>query len=130
MTNPDLPVYESNATPEQRREAFARMADQVRLIVDQESLGIPSRNVKIRCGCMKLVQWRYMYRCLYCGLWFCKECAEQHFGAKAPEPFQWVTTEPLAARVEKLEKHNATLCLQIAEITRERDELMWRLEGK
>lgn len=39
----------------------------------------------IRCGCMKKVWLIHAYRCLYCGEWYCKECAEQHFGKTVAE---------------------------------------------
>ena len=80
-----LPVYESNATPEQREQKLKWMYQQVKLIKQQVADEIPLQHAKIRCGCLKLVPWQYMYRCLYCGIWYCKECAEEHFGAKTME---------------------------------------------
>ena len=76
----DLPVYESNATPAQRQQKLEWMKKQVELILDQQRIKIPIEHVKIRCGCNKLVSWKYMYRCLYCGIWYCADCAEVHFG--------------------------------------------------
>lgn len=81
--NNQLPKYESKATPEEREQALKMMAAQIRLILNQENDEIPSKFTKIRCGCNKLVGWKFMYRCLYCGIWFCKDCAEQHFGYKS-----------------------------------------------
>ena len=81
-----LPTYESNATLEQRQQKLEFMAEQMRLIHNQEKDGIPITRVKIRCGCHKLVVWWGMYRCLYCSLFYCKDCAEIHFGAKVPPP--------------------------------------------
>jgi hypothetical protein len=80
------PVYESKATPEQRQETLELMANQIRVLHDQEKIGVPLMKAKIRCGCLKLLPWWVMYRCFYCGVWFCKDCAEQHFGAKVPPP--------------------------------------------
>lgn len=54
--------------------------EQLSFIKQQESDGIPSSALKIRCGCLSLKPWKYMHRCLYCSVWFCKECAEDHFG--------------------------------------------------
>jgi hypothetical protein len=34
----------------------------------------------VRCGCMKKLRPHEAYKCLYCGEWYCKECAEEHFG--------------------------------------------------
>lgn len=77
-----LPTYKSNATPEQRMEKLNWMYEQIKYIKVQEDNGTPLARMKIRCGCHKLVKYLYMYRCLYCSVWYCKECAEEHFGAK------------------------------------------------
>ena len=34
----------------------------------------------VTCVCVKTVPIVYSYRCLYCGIWFCKACAKHHFG--------------------------------------------------
>ncbi|MFH1759878.1 MAG: hypothetical protein ABIA63_02130 [bacterium] len=36
----------------------------------------------ITCECGKRPMMFYMFRCLYCGLWFCQSCAGKHFGCK------------------------------------------------
>lgn len=82
-----LPTYESKATPEEIQQLRIALRKQLELIVDQERIETPMQHVKIRCGCNKLIGWQYMFRCLYCGVWFCKECGEEHFGAKVPESF-------------------------------------------
>lgn len=82
--NQDLPIYESKATPEENKQNMEWYAKQVQLIIDQEEIEVPSKFTKIRCGCNKLVGWKYMYRCLYCGIWFCRDCAERHFGYRVP----------------------------------------------
>jgi hypothetical protein len=78
-----LPTFESKATSEEREQSLKWSAAQIQLILDQEKIEVPSKFTKIRCGCNKLVGWKFMYRCLYCGVWFCKDCAEEHFGFKA-----------------------------------------------
>ena len=36
---------------------------------------------KITCaGCQIQAPIRFLFRCLYCGIWYCKTCAEDHFG--------------------------------------------------
>lgn len=85
-----IPTYESNATPEEKKRKLELMIEQVKLLHEQEKIATPVMHTKIRCGCRKLIVWWAMYRCLYCGVWYCKDCAEQHFGAKAPEPFEGV----------------------------------------
>lgn len=72
--------YKSKATPEQREQNMQIVYDQLKLIKVQETDEIPLEHSKIRCVCMKLVSFKNMYKCLYCGIWFCKECAELHFG--------------------------------------------------
>jgi len=32
------------------------------------------------CECRADIPLRFLYRCLYCGLWRCQSCAEHHFG--------------------------------------------------
>jgi hypothetical protein len=86
-----LPTYESDATPEEQEIKLKWMYEQIKFIRTQEKDDVPVSRIKLRCGCHKLAKWQYMYRCLYCGVWYCKECAEEHFGAKVPEPFQWAT---------------------------------------
>ena len=34
----------------------------------------------VRCECQKKLKPINAFRCLYCGQWYCKECAEVHFG--------------------------------------------------
>lgn len=79
-----LPVYKSNATPEQRGKKAKFIKLQLSMIKDQSEWGIKADKVKVKCGCNKKVKLIYAYRCLYCSVWYCKECAEQHFGYKAP----------------------------------------------
>lgn len=34
----------------------------------------------VRCSCNKKLWPHHAFRCLYCGEWYCKKCAEKHFG--------------------------------------------------
>jgi len=34
----------------------------------------------VRCSCKKKLWPHHAFRCLYCGEWYCKTCAEEHFG--------------------------------------------------
>lgn len=56
------------------------LASQARFIRTQEDDKIPVQHFKIRCVCLKLTPMKYAYRCLYCGIFYCRTCAEQHFG--------------------------------------------------
>jgi hypothetical protein len=78
----DLPIYENKATPEEQKLKLELMADQIKLLHVQEKDGVPLMRVKIRCGCRKLLPWWVMVKCLYCGIFYCPECAEEHFGMR------------------------------------------------
>ena len=69
LSNEQEVYYESNATPEQRAEKLRWMEEQVELLCDQHRIGTPVIEA---------------YRCLYCGVFYCKECAEEHFGMRVP----------------------------------------------
>ena len=43
------------------------------------------QNHAIECVCGLKFRVDEMYRCLYCGEWFCTECAEAHFGKTRAE---------------------------------------------
>jgi len=88
-----LPFYESKATPEEKQQERICLRKQIELILDQERIKVPMQHVRIRCGCGKLINWQYMFRCLYCGVWFCKTCAEEHYGMRVPESFVGVQRE-------------------------------------
>lgn len=80
----ELPTYQSKTTPEERQKKLEWMAEQVRCLMQQEKDGVPLMKVKIRCGCNKFLFWWKMVKCLYCGVFYCPECAEEHFGMKRP----------------------------------------------
>ena len=37
-------------------------------------------NVRITCICGIKFGLEWLFRCYYCGVWFCESCAEKHFG--------------------------------------------------
>ena len=39
----------------------------------------------VRCGCLRKLQMYQAYKCLYCEEWYCRECAEVHFGKTVEE---------------------------------------------
>lgn len=39
----------------------------------------------ITCECGQTLSLISSFRCLYCGEWFCKDCAEKHFGISIKE---------------------------------------------
>lgn len=46
---------------------------------------IQGRTPGVNCECGLLIPLRHMFRCLYCGCWFCQACAEVHFGKTRKE---------------------------------------------
>ena len=75
-----LPVYESNATPEQRAQKLRFMGWQIKMIKEQVGRDIAADKVTVKCGCNKKIKVLYAYRCRYCGIFYCASCAEEHFG--------------------------------------------------
>jgi hypothetical protein len=61
-------------------EKFSFIAEQKRETVRQAAAGVNIRlgTMPCRCGATRAVL--FMYQCLYCSEWYCKPCAEQHFG--------------------------------------------------
>lgn len=77
-----LPAYKSNAAPEQRKQKLKFMHFQLSMIKEQAGWGMAADKTTVKCGCHKQVKLIYAYRCLYCGIWYCRDCAQEHFGAK------------------------------------------------
>ena len=51
-----------------------------RIIIGQ-TMRATRHDFKIWCGCcMKDISIVMAYRCLYCGIWFCRKCGKIHFG--------------------------------------------------
>ena len=75
-----LPVYESTATPEQLQQKIKFMDWQLKMIKEQVGWGMTADKVTVKCGCHKKVKVLYAHRCLYCGIYYCRECAQEHFG--------------------------------------------------
>lgn len=43
------------------------------------------RESTVTCGCGNRQPLRYMFRCYYCGVFFCHKCAGEHFGKTREE---------------------------------------------
>lgn len=65
---------------------------------DQTSQAIKCSG-EIRCGCGMLLPVHCLYKCLYCGCWFCRICAHKHFGSQdGPVPTEeWRAERDAAA---------------------------------
>lgn len=55
-------------------------AEKVNFVKKQTAQAMDAVRPFVRCGCHKKLQMHHAYRCLYCGEWYCKSCAEVHFG--------------------------------------------------
>ncbi len=80
MSNEHLPEYRSNSSDEDKRKLREIMMEQIKHI----AVARPEQQIKLTCICGKRVVVWMMYRCLFCGIFFCKECAEVHFGQRRP----------------------------------------------
>lgn len=45
----------------------------------QQLLAAGAMDVRVTCPCGVTIAVAYAYKCLYCGLWFCRACAARHF---------------------------------------------------
>lgn len=42
----------------------------------------------VTCPCGTKAPMRFMFRCYYCGVWYCFKCAAVHFGMTREEYYQ------------------------------------------
>jgi len=70
---------EHDKTIETRIKLRKQMEQAIRIVGD------------VTCQCGDVLPMRCMFKCLYCGLWFCRICAHEHFGSEGgPVPVeQW-----------------------------------------
>lgn len=40
---------------------------------------------KMQCICGRTLPVAFLFKCLYCGIWYCQKCAEIHFGETREE---------------------------------------------
>ena len=49
-------------------------------LIIRQTVIVSKHNFKLTCGaCSKTFDIVGMYKCLYCGIWFCRRCAKIHF---------------------------------------------------
>jgi len=71
-----LPGYARTSTKEQRADLEAWRKEQIAPVLNAD----PLTKFKLTCGCSNRFDWWEMYRCIYCGVFYCKTCAKVHFG--------------------------------------------------
>ena len=57
--------------------------EQIRKVVQKQLSQIRANNTWVDCGtCESAYPLWKLYRCYYCGIWICENCASHHFGKK------------------------------------------------
>jgi len=72
--------------PDARDGVRAILRHQIQQICDAEPT--LDRATWLRCVCGRRVALSHAYKCLFCGIWFCRDCAMRHFGFRCGEPWQ------------------------------------------
>lgn len=73
-------MNEEQDKPGQCAQKQEFIAWQSTMIQEQSAWGMPVDKITVKCVCNKKVKLIDTYRCLYCEIWYCQECAEEHFG--------------------------------------------------
>ena len=67
------------------KEAAVIVQSQLHETVEQEAAGVTVRMATITCPCGWKRGIMRMHQCLYCKVWLCQRCAEEHFGKTVVE---------------------------------------------
>lgn len=43
----------------------------------------PTPSSTVTCGCGRRMAIECLFRCFFCGVWFCGKCAREHFGEES-----------------------------------------------
>jgi hypothetical protein len=66
--------------PLKREFDLSKPEDKIRFVYLQLKQAQDHIRPFVRCGCRKTLGMHNAYKCLYCGQWYCMQCAEEHFG--------------------------------------------------
>ena len=66
-------AVDSEITDEKRKQNTILMRRQCTAIIENKS---------VPCSCGSSVPVIHMFRCYFCGVWFCRCCAGDHFGSE------------------------------------------------
>lgn len=72
-----------------------------RVLRDQWHEAVSLGSIHCTCGLQRALP--LAYRCLYCGEYFCGQCAEKHFGQTVQE---WILAKRSEKRRELAQRHN------------------------
>jgi len=79
----ELPEYVFPGTDADFERNQLKVMEQVREIVGQT--GCMTELPRVTCAeCDRKLPVTFMYHCLYCEMFFCKRCAQFHFGKRLP----------------------------------------------
>jgi len=78
------PIHRAPRNDEELVEKRVIVRKQYTEIFDQGGLDAHERLVWVTCPCSRRLAVSQAYKCLYCGVFFCKACAEIHFGEEKP----------------------------------------------
>jgi len=76
---PEMTSRWREASPEDIEANRIILRRQYQELHDQQQGPCATKVIWITCRCGKKITLMHAYRCLYCGIWFCKDCAEDHF---------------------------------------------------
>ena len=68
-------MFDVDKTPETQEDKNTLLS----LIYLQQEQIISIHGTIVTCFCGKRISVYYAYRCFFCGLYFCRECASRHF---------------------------------------------------
>lgn len=60
---------------------------ETKAFADKQWQQVKGARPTVTCECGDTYPLRFMYRCLYCKIYLCEECAEIHFGKTVEEYF-------------------------------------------
>ena len=66
-------------------DAATIVYNQTKETVKQQAEGIGVRLATVTCPCGNVRGITNMYKCLYCEIYLCRQCAEDHFGQTVAE---------------------------------------------
>jgi hypothetical protein len=67
-------IFDIDKKPETQAEI-----NHIRAILWSQAWEVMSCETKVTCPCGFKTTMNYAYRCFYCGVYFCRKCAERHF---------------------------------------------------
>ena len=76
--------HDFHKLPENKKEYEAWLEKQYEQLIESNTI-----DGEITCVCDLTYEIKYLYRCYYCGIWFCPVCAKKHFGKRPKGKFTY-----------------------------------------